>query len=54
LDIEEVENIIKQGMKWKEEKSDKCHVSMSGIECVFIKQENAVFVITIYEEVSKK
>ena len=54
MDIEEVENVIKQGMKWKEEDSDKWHAGMAGIECVFIKEQDAIFVITVYKEADKK
>ena len=41
-------------MKWKEEDSDKWHASMAGIECVFIKEEDAIFVITVYKDGGKK
>ena len=54
LDIEEVEKAIKQGMKWKEEDSDKLHARMAGIECVFIKEEDEIFVITVYKEADEK
>ena len=54
MDIEEVEKVITQGMKWKEEDSNKWHASMAGIECVFIKEEDAIFVITVYKEADKK
>ncbi len=48
LDIDEVENVITKGMKWKEENSDKWHANMAGIEYVFIKREDKLFVITVY------
>lgn len=49
LDRAEVDVIIKKGMKWKEQQTEKWHANMSGYECVFIKQENNVyFVITVY------
>ena len=41
-------------MKWKEEDNDKWHASMAGIECVFIKKEDKIFVITVYKEAYKK
>jgi hypothetical protein len=40
-------------MKWREEGTDKWHSSMSGIECVFAKKGNVVFVITVYKEAAK-
>ena len=46
--------VINQGMKWKGENSDKWHASMAGIECVFIKKEDSIFVITVYKEADKK
>lgn len=54
LYIEEIEKVIKQGMKWKQEGSDKWHASMAGIECVFTKKEGTIFVITVYKEANKK
>lgn len=44
----EVEAVIKEGMKWKEENCEKWHSKMAGIECVFLKQEEMLLVITIY------
>lgn len=37
-------------MKWKEEKSNKWHANIGGIECVFIKEKDFIYVITIYLE----
>lgn len=48
IEKNEVDNVIKKGMKWKEEHTEKWHALMSGIECVFLKQENSLFVITVY------
>ncbi len=50
----EVEKIIREGMKWNEEQSEKWHARMAGIECVFLKQESSLFVITVYLESGKK
>ena len=50
LDIGEIEQVIRSGMKWKEEKTNKWHVSMGGIECVFMKEESTIFIITVYKE----
>jgi len=44
----EVESAMRRGMKWKEEKSEKWHAQMGGIEIVFMKQENNFVIITIY------
>ena len=41
-------------MKWQEDGSDKWHASMAGIECVFAKEKENVFVITVYMEAGKK
>ena len=41
-------------MKWKEQNADKWHATMAGVECVFNKKENTIFVITVYKEAGKK
>ena len=49
----EVEDVIRKGMKWKEEHEEKWHARMTGTECVFIRQEDHLFVITVYLEGGK-
>lgn len=44
----EVEQTIQKGMKWREEDSEKWHAQMSGIEVVFMKQQNNFVIITAY------
>lgn len=44
----EVEKVIRDGMKWKEKDAEKWHAKMAGIECVFIKSEDLIYVITVY------
>lgn len=53
LEIEEIEDVIRQGMKWKGE-NEKWHANMAGIECVFTKKEDTIFVITVYKGARKK
>ena len=48
IEKKEIESIIKKGMKWKEEKSDKFHAQMAGVEVVFIKEDKDLFIITVY------
>lgn len=48
IDRQEVEAAITRGMKWKEACSEKWHARMAGIEAVFICDEDAIFVITVY------
>ena len=48
LDKREVERVIIQGMKWKEEKTDKWHAQMAGTEVVFMKEEKNLIIITVY------
>lgn len=48
IEKREVENVIKKGMKWKESNSEKWHAQMAGIEAVFMKQEQNIFIITVY------
>ena len=48
IEKRDVEISIKEGMKWKEENSEKWHAQMIGIEAVFIKQHKDFFVITVY------
>ena len=45
----EIENMILKGMKWKENNSEKWHANMAGTECVFIKEGDTLFVITVYK-----
>jgi len=54
IEKNEVELAVKNGMKWKENESEKFHARMSGIECVFIKEENIIFIITVYKEGERK
>ncbi len=35
-------------MKWKEHDTEKWHARMASIECVFIKREDVIIVITVY------
>lgn len=48
VECAEVDATIKQGMKWKEEKNEKWHSRMMGIEAVFTIESNTIFVITVY------
>ncbi|HLD15358.1 MAG TPA: hypothetical protein VJB94_02150 [Candidatus Nanoarchaeia archaeon] len=50
LEVEEVDKIIQSGMKWKEENTEKWHAQMAGIEGVFIKEKDLIFIITVYKE----
>lgn len=52
IERKEAERILQQGMKWQEQ--EKIHANMDGIEIVFQKQEDTIFVITIYLERRKK
>ena len=52
LERSEVETIIKKGMKWQ--RDEKWHASMYGIEIVFQKENDTIFIITIYPEGRKK
>lgn len=44
----EIENTVIRGMKWKEEDTEKWHALMTGIEVIFIKQEQDFMIITTY------
>ena len=48
IEKKEVERIVAQGMKWKEEDSDKWHAQMAGVEVVFTKRNKDFFIITVY------
>ncbi len=48
LELEDLEKVIMHGMKWQ--KNDKWHASMAGLECVFIKQNDSILLITVYKE----
>ena len=49
-----VEKTIVNGMKWKETDNEKWHANMAGVECVFLKSGDSIFIITIYENGGKK
>lgn len=48
IENKEVERTVKEGMKWKEETTEKWHAQMAGLEVVFVKQEKDLFIITAY------
>lgn len=50
----EVQNTIIKGMKWKEENTDKWHARMSGIEIVFMKNNQDFIIVTTYLSRRKK
>lgn len=54
LAVEEVESVIRMGMKWREEGTEKWHVNMSGIEVVFVKIEEVIRIITVYLAEAKR
>ena len=47
-DENEIKQVIIKGMKWKENDTEKWHANMAGIECVFIKEEDTLIIITVY------
>ena len=47
---EDVERTIVQGMKWKEEHSEKWHAQMAGIEVVFARESENIVIIIVYRE----
>jgi len=50
----DVENAVKKGSKWKEDKCEKWHAQMAGIEIVFIKEDQNFIIITSYLAGRKK
>lgn len=54
VERKEIEDIIKRGMKWKEEKNEKWHSLMNNFEVVFQKVDDTIFIITVYPEKRKK
>ncbi len=44
----DIERAITTGMKWKEEIGEKWHAQRAGIEVVFMKDGEKVFIITAY------
>jgi len=48
IERKEIENVVRKGMKWKEDKEDKWHALMNNIEVVFQKSNEIIFIITIY------
>tara|TARA_Y100000310_G_C20565846_1_gene755435 strand:- start:412 stop:591 length:180 start_codon:yes stop_codon:yes gene_type:complete len=53
LDRSEVKWIVREGMKWKEKENEKWHARMAGYECVFVKQSDALFIITVHPQGGK-
>ena len=49
INRQEVDKIIKEGMKWKETQTEKWHARMAGYECVFLREDDSLFVITFYQ-----
>ncbi len=45
----EVEQVVAQGMKWKEQQTEKWHAQMAGLEVVFMREEKNIIVITVYK-----
>ncbi len=45
---EEIELIIKRGMKWKEEERDIWYATMANYTVVFAKGGDAIIVVTVY------
>lgn len=41
-------------MKWKEQDTEKWHANMAGIECVFMKEGDILFIITVYKNSGEK
>ncbi len=48
LDKDEVERVIKKGVKWKEDGREVWHANMGGSEVVFVKNEESIVIITVY------
>ncbi len=48
LERNDVEKTLLQGMKWKERGTDKWHANMASIECVFMREGDNMYVITVY------
>lgn len=48
IEKNDVERAIKEGMKWKEEQSEKWHAQLAGIETVFVKQDRDFIIITAH------
>lgn len=55
IEIEEVEQIIKKGMKWRDqEQMNKWHANMHDYEVVFEELDDTLYVITVYAAEVKK
>ena len=48
VERKEVEETVRRGMKWKEEKTEKWHAQMASIEVVFIKDNSDYYIITVH------
>ena len=48
IEKSDIERAIKEGMKWKEEQTDKWHARHSNIEVVFVKSDTATVIVTTY------
>ncbi len=55
IDIEEVEQIVKKGMKWRDqEQMNKWCANMHDYEVVFEELGDALYIITVYAAEVKK
>jgi len=48
IEKNDVNAALIKGMRWKEKDTEKWHANMAGVECVFMKNEDALFIITVY------
>jgi len=48
MDKKTIQNVLMKGMKWKEEKGEKWHAQVAGVEVVFTKEDDIITIITTY------
>ena len=48
IEKRQIEQVLLKGMKWKEEKEEKWHAQMAGVEVVFMKEGDFMTIITTY------
>ena len=54
IERQDVETTLLKGMKWKKTDNEKWHANMAGIEAVFIKNKDIIFIITVYQNGATK
>lgn len=54
IERRDLDDMLKTGMKWKEQQTNKWHAAKGGFECVFVHSDEGIIVITVYRTGGKR